>query len=145
MKKLLVFIALIAAACAAEPVVTLDLYGNVFLNGENTNKQAADFARNNPELASQVDGAVRELYVKTRKQLADDLAAKDAEKAAAIAAEETKKVAAIAEREAQRAERAAKVYELQAKLDELQARLAEKNAKIDELQAELASLRPPSP
>jgi hypothetical protein len=52
------------------PTITIDLYGNVFLNGENTNSQIADFARNNPELAPQVDGAVRQAALDARAYIA---------------------------------------------------------------------------
>ncbi len=50
--------------------VTVDLYGNVFLNGENTNSQIGDFARNNPSLAPQVDGAVRKAALDARAHIA---------------------------------------------------------------------------
>ncbi len=52
------------------PTITIDLYGNVFLNGENTNSQIGDFARNNPSLAPQVDGAVRKAALDARAYIA---------------------------------------------------------------------------
>ena len=61
-----------------ETTITLDLYGNVFVNGENTNQQIGDFARNNPALAPQIDGAWRTKVVEVRAMFA----AKDAEIAA---------------------------------------------------------------
>lgn len=61
-----------------ETTITLDLYGNVFSDGANTNQQIGDFARNNPSLAPQIDGAWRAKVVEVRAMLA----AKDAEIAA---------------------------------------------------------------
>ena len=58
-----------------ETTITLDLYGNVFIDGQNSNQQIGDFARNHPELAPQIDGAWREKVVEVRAMLA----AKDAE------------------------------------------------------------------
>ncbi|MBI5689242.1 MAG: hypothetical protein HZC55_04035 [Verrucomicrobia bacterium] len=86
MKSILAYLALAAALVAAEPVVSVDLYGNVFLDGQNTNQQIADFARNNPTLAPQVDGAVRDAALAARKHIADAVKAAQDQAAAQIAA-----------------------------------------------------------
>lgn len=96
MKYLIAFLSIAAAIFAAEPGVTVDLYGNVFLNGQNTNQQIGDFARNNPTLAPQVDGAVREAALAARKLIADNAKAAQDAAAAQIAAKEQEKLAAIA-------------------------------------------------
>lgn len=96
MKYITAFLAIAAAILAAEPVVTVDLYGNVFLNGQNTSQQIGDFARNNPTLAPQVDGAVREAALAARKLIADNAKAAQDAAAAQIAAKEQEKLAAIA-------------------------------------------------
>lgn len=136
MKYLFAFIALTVAAFAASaPVVTVtvDLYGNVFLNGENTNQQIGDFARNNPALAPQVDGAVRDAALAARARIAADIkaatdaaaaqfAAKEAEKVAALASAETAHAAALAAKEAELAT-------LRARISALEAELAAEKAK----------------
>src|SRR5574343_314473 len=68
------------------PTITVDLYGNVFRDGQNTNSQIGDFARNNPSLAPQVDGAIRQLVVDARTYIADQVKAAVAAKDAEIAA-----------------------------------------------------------
>lgn len=82
MKHLLAFIALaVAAFAASSPTVSIDLYGNVFVNGENTNRQIADFARDpaNFALAPQIDAAVRDAALAARAKIAADVkAAQDA-------------------------------------------------------------------
>lgn len=62
------------------PTITIDLYGNVFVNGQNTNRQIADFSRDpeNFALAPLVDAAVREAALNARTYIANQLAAKDA-------------------------------------------------------------------
>lgn len=136
MKKLLAFLAFTAAAIAAEPVVSIDLYGNVFLNGENTNQQIADFARNKPALAPQVDGAVRAAVIAARDKIAVDIAAgiKSANDArdAAIAANAAELASAKTE--------AAKVAGLTAEIDALKAKVAQLES---ELAAEKAKNAPP--
>jgi len=90
--------ALVASAATPAPVVTVDLYGNVFLDGANTNSQIGDFARNNPALAPQVDGAVRDLVIAVRARIAADAkAAQDAaaSKIAAISAAKAEEIAAL--------------------------------------------------
>lgn len=128
MKHVLAFLAFTVAAFAASaPVVTVDLYGNVFLNGENTNQQLADFARGNPDLAPQVDGAVRDLVLAARARIAADvkvaqdaaaaqIAAKDTEKAAAISAVESARDSALAAKDAELATLRARVAALETEL-----------------------------
>jgi len=67
------------------PTITVDLYGNVFLDGQNTNSQIGDFARNHPDLAPQVDGAVRQLVIDVRTYIAEQIAAAVSDKDAEIA------------------------------------------------------------
>ncbi len=93
---LLAFIALASAAVAAAPVITVDLYGNVFQDGQNTNQQIGGFARENPLLAPQIDAAVRQTAIDGRAYIAAQVAAKEAEKAAAIAAAQKASSDAIA-------------------------------------------------
>ena len=96
LKLILLFCTLLAAVFAAEPVITVDLYGNVFKDGANTNQQIGDFARNNPQLAPQVDGAVRDAALAARKLIADNAKSAQDSAAAQVAAKEAEKVAAIA-------------------------------------------------
>jgi hypothetical protein len=114
MKYLLALLALTVAAFAAEPVVTVDLYGNVFLDGANTNQQIGDFARNNPALAPQVDGAVRDAALAARARIAADIKAATDAAAAQVAAKEAEKVAALAAKDAQIAALQARIAELEA-------------------------------
>lgn len=60
--------------------ISIDLYGNVFVDGENTGRQIADFARDpaNYALAAQLDAAVRDAALAARTYIANQLAAKDA-------------------------------------------------------------------
>lgn len=62
------------------PTITIDLYGNVFFNGENTNRQIADFARDPANYAHgpALDAAVRDAALAARNYIASQLAAKDA-------------------------------------------------------------------
>lgn len=155
MKKILALVLFASAACfarAAEPVITVDLYGNVFLNGENTNSQIADFARNNPALAPLVDGAVRKAaldaraYIAAKEKAANDaaaaqVAAKDAEKTAALAAAAT----------AAATDKTAAVAAKDAEIAALKATIATAGAHITALQAQVRALggepvtAPPSP
>ena len=67
------------------PTITVDLYGNVFKDGQNTNSQIADFARNNPDLAPQVDGAIRQLVIDASTYIAEQIAAAVSDKDSEIA------------------------------------------------------------
>ncbi len=82
------------------PTVTVDLYGNVFKDGQNTNSQIGDFARNNPDLAPQVDGAIRQLVIDARTYITEQIAAAVSAKDAEIAELKAKLAAAIAPVEA---------------------------------------------
>lgn len=116
MKYVLALLSLtVAALAASSPVVTVDLYGNVFLDGANTNQQIGDFARNNPALAPQVDGAVRDAALAARARIAADVKAATDAAASQVAAKEAEKVAAIAT--------------LQARISALEAELAAEKAK----------------
>lgn len=82
------------------PTITVDLYGNVFKAGQNTNSQIGDFARNNPDLAPQVDGAIRQLVIDARTYITEQIAAAVSAKDAEIAELKAKLAAAIAPVEA---------------------------------------------
>lgn len=82
------------------PTITVDLYGNVFKDGQNTNRQIGDFARNNPDLAPQVDGAIRQLVIDARTYITEQIAAAVSAKDAEIAELKAKLAAAIAPVEA---------------------------------------------
>mgnify|MGYP000116564466 CR=1 FL=1 len=82
------------------PTITVDLYGNVFKDGQNTNSQIGDFARNNPDLAPQVDGAIRQLVIDARTYITEQIAAAVSAKDAEIAELKAKLAAAIAPVEA---------------------------------------------
>lgn len=135
MKKLLAFLALTVAVLAADsaPVITVDLYGNVFLNGQNTNSQIGDFARNNPALAPQVDGAIRQLVLDARAKIASDIkAAQDAAAAQVKAAQDAATAATEAAQKASGDAIAANAKELadtKAELAAVKAELAELKAK----------------
>ncbi len=135
MKYLLAFIALTVAAIAASaPVVTIDLYGNVFLDGENTNQQIGDFARNNPALAPQVDGAVRDAAIAARARIAADIKAATDAAAAQVAAKEAEKAAAIAAKDAELATLRARVSALEAELAAEKAKASPAPAPVPEEQ-----------
>jgi len=121
-------LALVASAATPAPVVTVDLYGNVFLDGANTNSQIGDFARNNPALAPQVDGAVRELVIAARARIAADTKVAQDAASAQIAAKESEKVAAIATAE-------------KARDDAIAAHAASKAKEISDLKAEIERLK----
>ncbi len=61
-------------------MITIDLYGYVFVNGENTNRQIGDFARDpaNSALGPQIDAAVRDAALAARNYIAAQIAVKDA-------------------------------------------------------------------
>lgn len=63
-----------------ETTISIDLYGYVFVNGENTSRQIGDFARDpaNYALAPQIDAAVTAAALAARTYIANQLAAKDA-------------------------------------------------------------------
>lgn len=152
MKKLLPYIVIFAAAfafaktvrAAESPVVTIDLYGNVFLNGQNTNRQIGDFARDpaNFALAPQIDAAVRDAALAARTKITADIqaaqAAATAEKNAAIAAAEQARDSSIAAKEAEKvAAIAANAADLAAKT----ARVAALEQHVAALAAYIATLR----
>ena len=78
------------------PTITVDLYGNVFKDGQNTNSQIGDFARNNPDLAPQVDGAIRQLVIDARTYITEQIAAAVSAKDAEIAELKAQLAAALA-------------------------------------------------
>lgn len=125
MKKLVLFLILTVLAFAAEvaPVITVDLYGNVFKDGANTNSQIGDFARNNPTLAPQVDGAIRQLVIDARTKIAADIkVASDAAAAEVATAKKASADAIAAHTEAKAKEIAdlkAEVAALKAEIDAL--------------------------
>lgn len=129
MKKILALVILAAsfAFAAVPPVVTVDLYGNVFLDGANTNSQIADFARNNPALAPQVDGAVRDAALAARTHIAAQVKAAQDAAAAQVAAKETEKQAAIT---AAIEANAAALSAAQARIAQLEAALTAANVAI---------------
>lgn len=79
------------------PTITIDLYGNVFRDGENTGMQIGDFARNFPELAPQVDGALRDAVLAARLRIAADVRAAQEDCAAQIAVRDAEIAALRAE------------------------------------------------
>lgn len=127
MKKIALALCLCASvanltADDSAPKVTVDLYGNVFLDGQNTNQQIGDFARNNPQLAPQVDGAIRELVIAARAKIAADTkAAQDAAEARAKAAQKASADAIAAN--------AAELAAAKAELAAVKAELAAEKAK----------------
>ncbi|MBI5692585.1 MAG: hypothetical protein HZC55_21090 [Verrucomicrobia bacterium] len=148
---ILVFLLSLAAAVAAEPVVTVDLYGNVYLNGENTSQQIGDFARNNPQLAPQVDGAVRDTALAARKRIADEIktaqdaaavlvAAKEAEKQAAVLAAQKASADAIAANAADLADKEAQLATKATRVAALEAHLAALGTYIAGLRGKIAGL-----
>lgn len=144
MKKLVLALCLCASvanltADDSAPKITVDLYGNVFLDGQNTNSQIGDFARNNPQLAPQVDGAIRELVIAARAKIAADTkAAQDAAEARAKAAEDSAAAQIAAAQKASADAIAANAAELAAAKAELAAVKAE-------LAAEKAKAAPANP
>lgn len=142
MKKLVLFLILTASAFAAEvaPVITVDIYGNVFKDGANTNSQIGDFARNNPALAPQVDGAIRQLVVDARAKIAADIKVASDAAAAEVAAAKKASADAIA------AHTESKAKEIAAMVAAAAAREAAKDAEIAALKAEIAARKqPPAP
>lgn len=117
-----------AVIFAAEPtpVVTVDLYGNVFLDGANTNSQIGDFARNNPTLAPQVDGAIRQLVIDARTKIAADIKVASDAAAAEVAAAKKASADAIA-----------------ANVEATAKEIADLKAQVAALKAEIAALKQP--
>ncbi len=143
MKKLIPYLVIFAAAVVfaktvrgAEPAVTIDLYGNVFLNGQNTNRQIGDFARDpaNFALAPQIDAAVRDAALAARAKISADIqaaqAAATAEKTAAITAAEQARDAAIAANAADLAAKTARVAALEQHVAALATYIATLRAQI---------------
>ena len=148
MKKLILALCLCASvanlrAADAAPKITVDLYGNVFQDGQNTNSQIGDFARNHPELAPQVDGAIRELVIAARAKIASDT--KAAQDAAAATAKQAQDAATAATEAAQKASAdviAANASELAAAkkaASDAAAELAATKAELETTKAALAA------
>jgi hypothetical protein len=123
MKKLALLLLFTVSAFAAEsaPVVTVDLYGNVFLDGANTNSQIGDFARNNPTLAPQVDGAIRQLVIDSRAKIAADIKVASDAAAAEVATAKKASTDAIA---AHTESKAKEIADLKAEVAALKAEIA---------------------
>lgn len=68
-----------AASTEAAPVITLDHSANVFVDGENVSQSVADYVRNHPEHAPQVDGALRQWVIDQRKETAAHMEKCDAD------------------------------------------------------------------
>jgi hypothetical protein len=147
MKYLLALLAFAVAALAAEPVVTVDLYGNVFVDGQNTNRQIGDFARDpaNFAFAPQIDAAVRDAALAGRTRIAAEIQSAQAAAAAQVATKEAEKAAAITA--AEQARDAAIAAHTEAKAAEIAAKdaqIATLTARVAELEDQLAAANTPA-
>jgi hypothetical protein len=104
------------------PAITIDLYGGVFADGENTNMTVGDYVRNHPTHAPLVDAAWQETVLATRKKMEDEI--KKAEKGFA---REVEKIREEAEKAfaAGNAEAAKEIERRDRTIKELEARLAD--------------------
>lgn len=141
MKYILALLALCASLVAAESIPTaglyVDLYGNVFKDGQNLNRKAGDYVREFPAEAPAMDAALTEVALRGRQYIAAQAQAAQTDAAAQVAAKEAEKQGAVA---AATAERDAAIAANAADLAAKTAALAAKTARVAALEAHLAQL-----
>lgn len=149
MKKLLALLISLAAlvAFAADTIPQtgfyVDLYGNVFKDGVNTNRQVADYARDPANFSDgpALDAAVRDTALRGRERIASDTKAAQDSAAAQIAAAKRVSDDAIAANAAALAAAQAAVNGKDAELATKAARIAALERYVAELGVYIAGLR----
>lgn len=128
MKYIITLLALCASVVAAESIPTtgfyVDLYGNLFKDGQNLNRKAGDYVREFPTEAPAIDAALTDVALRGREYIAAQIAAKDAEKIAAIAAANAARDAAVAANAAELTAKTSRVAALEAHLAQLNTYIA---------------------
>lgn len=145
MKHILILLALVASLVAAESIPTsglyVDLYGNVFKDGQNLNRKAGDYVREFPAEAPAMDAALTEVALRGRQYIAAQVQAAQAAAAGQIAAKETEKQSAIASANAAIAANADELAAKTAALAAATARVAALEAHLLELATYIGGLR----
>lgn len=163
MKNLLALVLTLAVslfAFAAESIPQtgfyVDLYGNVFKDGQNTTQQIGDYLVNHPTDAPALDGAWRDAALRARDKIAADtktaqdaaavqVAAKETEKQQAITAAQIAVADSLAAKDSQIATLQTEKATLQQEKAALQVQVQQLQAEKAALQTQLTAAQPPPP